>query len=163
MVEDSDEEEEAETVEVEATDDGGDDSDGEAAKRPRVLPEAGELLRVYWTCDRVWFRCRVVSRLASEARVDYFVQGWAECVHDLASTTWERWEEGGPIDPGEAEYDGEQWLGERDVLAERAARVAQEAEGGRGERAAARAAARKRRAEGERGAGSEKRVRGGAG
>ena len=71
------------------------------------------------------------------------------------------WEEGGPIDPGEAEYDGEQWLGESDPLAERAARVAREAVGGRGERAAARAAARKRQAEGGSGEGREKRAKGG--
>ena len=98
---------------------GGGEVDG-AAKQRRTLPEVGDLLRIFWTSDRVWFRCRVLGRLASVVRVDYVVHGWNEETHDLEVVAWEQWAEGGPIDPGEAEYDGEQWLGERDVLAEHA-------------------------------------------
>jgi len=123
-----------------------------------VLPEAGEKIRVFWTVDRVWFRAVVTSRRGSVVHVDYLVRGWEPLDHDLSVTTWEHWEEGGPIDPGEAGYDGEEWLGEADWLAERAAQVAREATGGRDARAKRRTDARKRRQEEGEDEGGAKRV-----
>jgi len=132
---------------------------GGDAKRARVLPEEGEMIRVFWTGERVWFRAVVASREGFVVRVEYVVRGWEALDHDLNGTTWERWEEGGPIDPKEADYEGEQWLGETDWLAERAVQVAREAAGGRGARVAAREEARKRRQEGGGEEGEAKRDR----
>ena len=114
-----------------------------------------------WTVEHVWFRASVVSRRGSVVHVEYLVRGWEALDHDLEDTMWECWEEGGPVDPREAEYDGDAWTGETDVLAKRAVRVAREAEGGRGARAVRRADARKWQREGEWDDGDGKRVRSG--
>jgi len=77
--------------------------------------------------------------------IEYVVRGWEALDHDLADTVWEHWEAGGSIDPREADYDGEAWMGEVDGLAERAADVARKARGGRSARASRRADAREKR------------------
>ena len=56
-----------------------DERDGE--RRVRV----GDLLRIFWTEEEVWFRCKVtgVRRGGRTARVEYLLPGWQPFVHDL--------------------------------------------------------------------------------
>ena len=66
-----------------------DDSDGrDSGQRVRV----GDLLRIYWTEEEVWFRCRVTGVRSEDraVRVEYLLPGWKPFVHDLNAVQWER-------------------------------------------------------------------------
>ena len=103
------------------SDGASDDGDGGAGAAWGV--HVGDLLRIYWTDERVWFRCRVtgVGREGGKVRVEYLLPGWEPFVHDLGKVRWERWADGDEVDPGEASYHPEVWLGPVDAEAAAAA------------------------------------------
>lgn len=88
-----------------------------------ALVQVGDLLRIYWTEEEVWFRCRVTRRFegTNDVEVEYHVAGWPSTRHCLTSVEWEPWEEDGEIDHRELEYDGDNYLGPVDIEARRAA------------------------------------------
>ena len=97
----------------------------------------GDLLRIFWTEEEVWFRCKVtgVRRGGRTARVEYLLPGWQPFVHDLETVQWERWAEGDEIDAREAEYHPDVWMGPVDREAAAAAEGASQRGAGRGARA----------------------------
>ena len=109
----------------------GDDGCGGAGGATGVV--VGDLLRIWWEEDEVWFRCRVVGmgRGGSVACVRYLVdERWGDYYHSLNEVTWETWSVGGEVDPEEARYELDTWVEPVD----REAAAAAEAGGGRRER-----------------------------
>jgi hypothetical protein len=93
----------------------------------------GDLLRIWWVEDEVWFRCRVVGmgRGGDVACVRYLVdERWGDYYHSLTEVTWETWSAGGEVDPEEARYELDTWVEPVDHEAV----VAAEASRGRRER-----------------------------
>ena len=79
--------------------------DGEGGTEGVVV---GDIIRIWWVDEGVWFRCRVVgmSRAGRVARVRYLVDDrWGDYYHALSEVTWEAWSVDGEVDPKEAEYD----------------------------------------------------------
>ena len=112
-------------------DEDGDDGCGGAGGATGVV--VGDLLRIWWEEDEVWFRCRVVGmgRGGSVACVRYLVdERWGDYYHSLNEVTWETWSAGGEVDPEEARYELDTWVEPVD----REAAAAAEASGGRRER-----------------------------
>ena len=114
-------------------DEGGDDVDHDLGV------QLGDLLRIFWTEEGVWFRCRVtgVGHDGGRVRVEYLLPGWEPFIHDLNKVQWERWSEGGEVDPDEASYHPEVWMGPEDSEAAAAADGARQratATGGRQDR-----------------------------
>ena len=108
--------------EVEAGDDG---NSGKGNEHGVVV---GDMLRVWWVAEQVWFRCRVegMGREGHTVRVAYLVDDrWGTFVHALADVEWERWAPGGQIDPAEADYDMDVWVPEEEVDREAAAAAAE--------------------------------------
>ena len=107
----------------------GDDGDGGDDGTEGVV--VGDIIRIWWVDEGVWFRCRVVGmgRAGRVARVRYLVdERWGDYYHALDEVTWEAWSVGGEVDPKEAEYDLDTWVEPIDHEA------AVAAEGGRGRR-----------------------------
>ena len=107
----------------------GDDGDGGDGGTEGVV--VGDIIRIWWVDEGVWFRCRVVGmgRAGRVARVRYLVdERWGDYYHALDEVTWEAWSVGGEVDPKEAEYDLDTWVEPIDHEA------AVAAEGGRGRR-----------------------------
>ena len=93
----------------------------------------GDLLRIWWVEEKVWFRCRVVGmgRGGDVACVRYLVdERWGDYYHSLTEVAWETWSTGGEVDPEEARYELDTWVEPVDHEAVAAA----EASGGRRER-----------------------------
>ena len=89
----------------------GDDGDGGEGGTEGVV--VGDVIRIWWVDEGVWFRCRVVGmgRAGRVARVRYLVDDrWGDFYHDLSEVTWEAWSVGGEVDPKEAEYDLDTWV-----------------------------------------------------
>jgi hypothetical protein len=137
----SDDSEEADGRSGEGTDDSGsedgfeeeDGDDGCGGEGSAVGVVVGDLLRIWWVEDKVWFRCRVVGmgRGGDVACVRYFVdERWGDYYHSLAEVTWETWSAGGEVDPEEARYELDTWVEPVD----REAVAAAEASRGRRER-----------------------------
>ena len=103
----------------------GDDGNGGAGGAEGLV--VGDLLRIWWDQDEVWFRCKIVG-LADGGRivkVDYLVDNrWGLFVHALDEVTWEVWTEGGEVDEREAEYNLDEWTGPLDREAVAAAAAA---------------------------------------
>ena len=103
----------------------GDDGNGGAGGAEGLV--VGDLLRIWWDQDEVWFRCKIVG-LADGGRVvkvDYLVDDrWGLFVHALDEVTWEVWTEGGEVDEREAEYNLDEWTGPLDREAVAAAAAA---------------------------------------
>jgi hypothetical protein len=73
----------------------------------------GDLLRIWWDQEEVWFRCRVVGLGdgGRVAKVSYLVDDrWGCYVHVLEDVTWETWTEGGEVDEREASYNLDEWI-----------------------------------------------------
>jgi len=70
-------------------------------------------IRVWWSDERVWFRCEITEVLEGGKRVEveYVVEGWQRFVHRLNDIRWERWSEGGKVDVNEQSYDMDEWTG----------------------------------------------------
>ena len=100
---------------------GGDGRQGDGR-----LVQVGELLRIYWTVSEVWFRCRVVGVQGGgrKVNVEYLLPGWEPFVHNLDEVQWERWAVGGEVDPEEASYHPDVWMGPEDREASAAAEAA---------------------------------------
>jgi hypothetical protein len=84
----------------------GDDGEGGEGGTEGVV--VGDIIRIWWVDEGVWFRCRVVgmSRAGRVARVRYLVDDrWGDYYHALSEVTWEAWSVDGEVDPKEAEYD----------------------------------------------------------
>ena len=108
--------------ETEAGDDG---NSGEGNDHGVVV---GDMLRVRWVAEQVWFRCRVdgVGRGGHTVRVTYLVDDrWGTFVHALSEVEWERWAPGGEVDPAEADYDMDVWVPDEEVDSEAAAAAAE--------------------------------------
>ena len=108
-----------------SSDDESDGDEGEGCDDKRRV-RVGDLLRIYWTEDEVWFRCRVtgVRHEDKTVRVEYLLPGWKPFVHDLGAVQWERWATGDEVDAREAEYHPEVWMGPEDQEARAAAEAA---------------------------------------
>ena len=90
-------------------------------------------IRIWWSDERVWFRCEITEVLEGGKRVEveYVVKGWQRFVHRLSDIRWERWSEGGEVDVNEQSYDMDEWTGPLDIEARDFASRAS-ARGGRG-------------------------------
>ena len=84
----------------------------------------GDLLRIRWVDEQVWFRCKIegMGDAGRVVQVTYLVDDrWGTYVHALSEVEWERWEFGGAIDPGEADYDMDVWVADDELDHEAAA------------------------------------------
>ena len=94
------------------------------------MPErGGDLLRIWWDQEEVWFRCRVVGLGdgGRVAKVSYLVDDrWGCYVHALDDVTWETWTEGGEVDEREASYNLDEWIEPVDRAAAAAAEANKE-------------------------------------
>ena len=129
-----------------SSDDESDGDDGERCDGKRRV-RVGDLLRIYWTEDEVWFRCRVtgVRREDKTVRVEYLLPGWEPFVHDLDTVQWERWATGDEVDAREAEYHPEVWMGPEDQEARAAAEAASQRTASQADREVRRSAAEARK------------------
>ena len=90
--------------------DGDDGCGGEGGAAGVVV---GDLLRIWWVEEKVWFRCRVVGmgRGGDIACVRYLIdERWGDYYHSLAEVAWETWSAGGEVDPEEARYELDTWV-----------------------------------------------------
>jgi hypothetical protein len=100
------------TFETGAGDDGNGGSGNEAGL------EVGDLLRIWWKDERVWFRCKIegMGDAGRMVRVTYLVDDrWGAYVHALDDVEWERWEMGDAVDPREADYDMDVWVADEEL------------------------------------------------
>ena len=108
-----------------------DDSDDEVEGTDEAMADAGEraqvtvggALKIFWTEDKVWFRCDVTKLFdgGREVEVEYRVPGWPAYRHRLADVKWEHLDESEDVDEAEIEYDHDDWMGPVDHEAARAA------------------------------------------
>ena len=78
-----------------------------------------DLIRVWWSEEKVWFRCEVTEVLEGGklVEVEYVVTGWQRFVHRLENIKWEHWSEGGEVDVNEQDYEMDEWTGPLDIAA----------------------------------------------
>ena len=84
----------------------------------------GDLLRIWWEEERVWFRCKIegMGDAGRMVQVTYLVNDrWGAYVHVLDDVEWERWEMGDAVDPREAGYDMDVWVADKELDHEAAA------------------------------------------
>ena len=100
---------------------GTDEATVDAGERDQVT--VGEALKIFWTEDKVWFRCDVTKLFdgGREVEVEYRVPGWPAFRHRLADVKWEHLDESEDVDEAEIEYDHDDWMGPVDHEAVRAA------------------------------------------
>ena len=76
----------------------------------------GEVISIYWTEEKVWFRCAIKDLLEGGQliQVEYMVKGWGLFVHRVADIQWKRWRYGDSDDSDEDEYEMDRWAGDED-------------------------------------------------
>jgi hypothetical protein len=106
--------------------------DGSSDEGPPTV-KVHDHIRVWWSDERVWFRCVITEVLegGKQVEVEYVVKGWQRFVHRLSDIRWERWSEGGEVDVNEQSYDMDEWTGPLDIEARDFA-SRESARGGRG-------------------------------
>ena len=100
---------------------GTDEVTVDGSERDRVT--VGSALKIFWTEDKVWFRCDVTKLFdgGMEVEVEYRVPGWPAFRHRLTDVKWEHLDESEAVDEAEIEYDHDDWMGPVDHEAVRAA------------------------------------------
>ena len=124
---DSGSEYEEETGETEAGFETAAGEDGNGGMGNEAGLVVGDMLRIHWVEEQVWFRCRIegMGNAGREVRVSYLVDDrWGLYVHSLREVEWERWEPGGDVDPREADFDMDVWVADDELDHEAAAAAA---------------------------------------
>ena len=98
------------------SDSGSESSSSEEVSEDIELFELGEMLRIYWTEEKVWFRCAIKGLLEGGRliQVEYMVKGWGLFIHRVADIQWKRMRLGDAEDSDEDEYEMDRWAGDED-------------------------------------------------